>query len=360
MTDNKMRGGNGHLGNGDGAGHRGNAATIRSGWYAALLSILAKRAFIILALIGVGFIGALMSPYFLTPSNIQNIVLTGAVISVLAVGQYMVIVTAGIDLSVGAVTALATVVAAKMLAAGWGVPETIFLTLFFCGVFGTLSGLLVVFARITPFVATLGMMSVAQGVAYLIQDGRLIVIRNSAFKDLLAGNVLGINAQVLTFVTVTIVFTLIMRFTVFGRQLYAIGGNAEAARLSGIPVTRNLVAAYSISGLLAGLAGLMLAAQLGQGSSLMARGAELDSIAAAVVGGASLFGGVGSPIAAVLGGLLIGTISNILDLRGIAAEPQLIMKGLLILFAVYLTSGRGIDLRMRLKQILTRHRPQTA
>lgn len=321
-----------------------------------LLDLLLKRSFVIAALIFVGIVGQLLSPYFFTAQNVENIVLTGAVISVLAVGQFMVIVTAGIDLSVGAVTALATVVAAKLLSAGWGVPETILATLLFCGAFGTLSGLLVVFGRITPFVATLGTMSVAQGVAYLIQSGMLIVIRNDDFKALLAGKAWGINAQVLTFIMVTVVFTLIMRFSVFGRQLYAIGGNAEAARLSGLPVKRNLVAAYAISGLLAGLAGLMLAAQLGQGSSLMARGAELDSIAAAVVGGASLFGGVGTPLAAVVGGLLIGTISNIFDLRGVAAEPQLIMKGLLILLAVYLTSGHGVELRQRIRQSLAARR----
>lgn len=313
--------------------------------------MLASRAYIALALVSVGVVGALMSPYFLTRDNFNNIVLTGAVISVLAVGQFIVIVTAGIDLSVGAVTALATVVAAKLLQAGWGVPSAILTTLLCCGTFGMLNGLLVVFGRITPFVATLGMLSVAQGVAFLIQNGMLIVIHDETFKGLLNGAVLGVSSQVVTFVVVTIVFSIVMRWTTFGRQLYAIGGNAEAARLSGIPVTRSLVAAYAISGLLAGLAGLMLAAQLGQGSSLMARGAELDSIAAAVVGGASLFGGVGTPAAAVLGGLLIGTISNILDLRGIAAEPQLIMKGLLILLAVFLTSGRGAEIRARLQRL---------
>jgi ribose transport system permease protein len=327
---------------------------LRESWGRSVITILAGRAVLILALAAVCAIGALLSPYFLTTSNMENIVLTGAVISVLAVGQYMVIVTAGIDLSVGAIAALATVVAAKLLAAGFGVPETIVVTLCVCGLFGTVSGVLVVYGGITPFVATLGMMSVAQGVAYLIQNGMLIVISNTAFINLLSGTVLGVNAQVMDFVCVTIVFGVIMRWTVFGRQLYAIGGNTEAARLSGLPVTRNLIAAYAISGLLAGFAGLMLAAQLSQGSSLMARGAELDSIAAAVVGGASLFGGVGSPVAAVLGGLLIGTISNILDLCGVAAEPQLIMKGLLILFAVYFTSGRGSGLRGRLHGLLIR------
>ena len=204
--------------------------------------------------------------------------------------------------------------------------------------------------------ATLLTMSMAQGVAYLIKSGMLIVIRNDDLKALLAGKAWGINARVLIFINVTVVFTLIMRFSVFGRQLYAIGGYAEAARLSGLPVTCNLVAAYAISGLLAGLAGLMLAAQLGQGGWLMARGAELDSIAAAEVGGASLFGGVGTPLAAVVGGLLIATISNIFDLRGVAAEPQLIMKGLLNLLAVYLTSGHGVEVRQRIRQSLAARR----
>jgi ribose transport system permease protein len=326
-------------------------ADIRYG-VAGVMRVLASRAYIVLALVSVGAVGALMSPYFLTRDNFDNIVLTGAVISVLAVGQFMVIVTAGIDLSVGAVTALATVVVAKLLQVGWGVPTAILATLICCGTFGVLNGLLVVFGRITPFVATLGMLSVAQGVAFLIQNGMLIVIHDDAFKSMLNGSVFGVSSQVVTFVVVTLVFSIVMRWTTFGRQLYAIGGNAEAARLSGLPVTRSLVAAYAISSLLAGLAGLMLAAQLGQGSSLMARGAELDSIAAAVVGGASLFGGVGTPAAAVIGGLLIGTISNILDLRGIAAEPQLIMKGLLILLAVFLTSGRGAQIRARLRRLL--------
>jgi ribose transport system permease protein len=134
-----------------------------------------------------------------------------------------------------------------------------------------------------------------------------------------------------------------MRFTSFGRRLYAIGGNREAARLSGLPVNRDLVCAYAIAGLLAGLAGLMLAGQLSQGSSLVGQGYELDSIAAAVVGGAALMGGTGGPVTAVIGGLLIGTISNIMNLAGVQSEPQLVIKGGLILVAVFLTGGAGVQ-----------------
>lgn len=311
----------------------------------------ASKAYLLAGLAAVVAIGAALSPYFFTARNFSNVLVTGSVISILAVGQFMVIVTAGIDLSVGSVAALASVIAAVLLEHGWPAALVVVVTLACCGLAGVISGSLVVFGRITPFIATLAMLSIAEGVAFLIQHGTLIVITNQSFIQFFAGKHFGVQSPVLIFVAVTIIFAVIMRWTVFGRQLYAIGGNAEAARLSGLPVRRNLVAAYTISGVLAGLAGLVLAAQLSEGNSLLAQGYELNAIAAAVVGGASLFGGVGSPIAAVLGGLLIGVISDIMNLRSIQAEPQLIIQGLLILVAVYFTSGGGGDLGARLRML---------
>ncbi|NMR21696.1 ABC transporter permease [Cellulomonas fimi] len=306
-------------------------------------------------------IGALLSPYFLSEANFRNILITGAVVSVLAVGQFMVIVTAGIDLSVGAVASFSTVASAVLMAQGRSAWSTVALSLLACGVIGLVNGALVVYARITPFIATLGMLGVVQGLAYLVQGGTYVRIENQAFIGLFSGDVGGVPRQVLIFALVTVIFAVLMRWSTFGRQLYAIGGNAEAAHLSGLPVKRNVVAAYVISAALASIAGFMLAAQLGEGSSRLGQGLELDSIAAAVVGGASLFGGLGSPAAAVLGGLLIGTISNIMNLRGVAAEPQLIIKGFLILFAVFVTSGKGADLRGSLgamaKSVLFHRRP---
>jgi ribose transport system permease protein len=214
-------------------------------------------------------------------------------------------------------------------------------TLLCCAVAGLLNGFLVVYARITPFIATLGMLSVVRGLAFVIQVGTLIVISNQNFIDVFAGKTAGVPHPVAIFVVVAVVAALVMRFSTFGRRLYAIGGNPEAARLSGLPVHRDLICTYVVSGTLAGLGGLMLAAQLSQGSSLVGEGYELSSIAAAVVGGASLFGGTGDPISAVLGALIIGTIGNIMNLMGIQSEPQLIITGLLILIAVFLTSGDG-------------------
>jgi ribose transport system permease protein len=272
---------------------------------------------------------------------------------VLAVGQFMVIVTAGIDLSVGSIAALATVVAAVLLRNGQSTAVAVLVTLVICGLVGVINGGLVVYGGITPFIATLGMMSVVRGAAFLVQTGTLIGITNQHFLNTFSGKTGGVPHVVIIFVVVMLVTAFVMQYTAFGRRLYAIGGNPEASRLSGLPVNRDLLSAYAFAGLMAGLAGLMLAAQLSQGSSLVGQGYELDSIAAAVVGGASLFGGTGSPTTAVIGGLLIGTISNIMNLAGIQSEPQLIIKGALILVAVFLTSGGGPK-RIRQLSMLTR------
>lgn len=318
----------------------------------SFLRRLAGQAYLPLGIAAVIGLGALLSPFFATWQNFENILVTSAVFSVLAVGQFIVIVTAGIDLSVGRLAALATVVAAVLMQGGVSWPVASLLTLGTTMFAGLINGSVIVFGRITPFIATLGMLSIAQGVSFLWQGGTLIKIDNTGFRGFFDGEVVGIPSPVVIFVVVGLTFGVIMKWTAFGRQLYAIGGNAEAARLSGLPVKRNLIVAYSISGLLAGLAGLILAAQLGQGNSLVAQGYELNAIAAAVVGGASLFGGVGAPIAAILGALLLGTISNIMNLRGIQAQEQLMITGLIILIAAYITSGAGADYRNKLHTLL--------
>jgi len=156
------------------------------------------------------------------------------------------------------------------------------------------------------------------------------------------GRVAGIATPVLIFVVVTIIAAFCSRYTTFGRRLYAIGGNREAARLSGLPVSRDLLVTYTLSSLLAGLAGLLAAAQLLQGSSLIGRGYELDAIAAVVVGGASLVGGKGDPLSSVIGVFVLATIVNIMNLVGISSEPQLVIKGAVIIAAVFLSSAGGV------------------
>jgi ribose transport system permease protein len=313
--------------------------------------------YLVVVLLATVVVGTFASPYFLTVRNIENVLTFSAIVSVLAVGQFFVVVTGGIDLSVGSIAALTTVVAAVMLQAGYPTLLAVGAAVLVAGAAGGVNGVMVVKARITPFVATLAMMSIARGVAYMIQVGSLISITDEGFIGFFAGKTGPIPNPVIIFVVVMLVAAFAMRYTTFGRRLYAIGGNPEAARLSGLPVSLTLGLAYTLCGLLAGVAGLILAGQLQQGSSLLGVGYELDSIAAVVVGGASLAGGTGDPIGAVMGGLIIGTIGNIMNLVGIPSEPQLIVKGLLILVAVFFITSDGSN---RIRQTITRYRRAVA
>jgi ribose transport system permease protein len=302
-----------------------------------------SKSYLILVLLAFVLIGFIASPNFLTSRNASNVVTFSAIVSVLAVGQFFVILTGGIDLSVASVVALATVVSALLLKSGHSAATAAVLTLLICAAVGFVNGLLVVGLRIAPFIATLATMSAIQGLSYVIQSSSLIQISNSSFITFFSeGSILGLRSPVLIFVLVMLVAGFAARYTNFGRRLYAVGGNREAARLSGLPVSRDLLITYTLSGALAGLAGLLAAAQLLEGSSLIGQGYELDAIAAVVVGGASLAGGKGDPISAVIGGFIMEIIINIMNLIGISSEPQLIIKGAVIVLAVFLSSAGGL------------------
>lgn len=289
-------------------------------------------------------IGSVVSPDFLSARNASNVVAYSAIIAVLAIGQFFVILTGGIDLSVGSILAMSTVVSALTLKSGIGAGLSVVLTLGICALAGLINGVLVVWFRIPPFIATLAMLSVVKGFSYIIQSTSLIQISDNSFIEVFASGVtLGLRNPVLIFIVVALIAAFVTKFTTFGRRLYAIGGNPEAARLSGLPVHRDLLVTYTVSGLLAGLAGLIAAAQLLQGSSLIGTGYELDAIAAVVVGGASLMGGKGDPLSAVIGVFILATIINIMNLAGISSEPQLVIKGGVILIAVFLSSAGGVQ-----------------
>jgi len=312
--------------------------------------------YLLIVLVAIVVFGYFLSPYFLTSRNIGNVLTFAAVVSVIAVGQFFVIVTGGIDLSVGSIVALSTVVAAVGMKNGMPPFVASVLALLVSGAFGSISGLLVVKARIAPFVATLAMMSIGRGSSYLVQVGSLISISDEGFIHFFAGKTGIIPNPVILFVSVMLVSAFFMQFSTFGRRLYAIGGNTEAARLSGLPVTEATFSVYMLSGLLSGLAGLILAAQLTQGSSLLAQGYELDAIAAVVVGGASLSGGTGNPLKAVVGGLIIAVIGNIMNLMTIPSEPQLVVKGILIIIAVVFIGGKTQPRLFRKRTLVRRSR----
>jgi ribose transport system permease protein len=331
-----------HVNSGRDVSAPAGSATARPGLLAAMRQAL-PQSYLLLVLVAIVVIGFIASPDFLTTRNATNVITFSAIVAVLAVGQFFVVLTGGIDLSVGSVVALSTVVTALMLQQGQPAGVAVVITLAVCSLVGLLNGVLVVWLGIAPFIATLATLSIVQGLSYITQSTSLIQITNTTFVGWFSdGAVLGVPNPVLIFVAVTLLAAFAARFSTFGRRLYAVGGNREAARLSGLPVSRDLLLTYALSGLLAGLAGLLAAAQLLQGSSLIGQGYELDAIAAVVVGGASLFGGKGNPVGAVIGCFIISIITNIMNLIGVSSEPQLVIKGIVIVVAVFLSSAGGV------------------
>lgn len=323
---------------------------------ARIRSAVGTRGYLLLVLAGVMLAGTLLSPYFFTSRNLEEVLISASIVAVLAVGQFFVIVTGGIDLSVGSTAALSSVILGLSLQAGLPTGVAIVLALTAAVIVGLINGIVVVHALITPFIATLAMLSIIRGVAYLIQGGSLVEVLSGTFQSIFYGDIGPIRSPILIPIIVLIVGGFVMASSAFGRRLYALGGNAEAARLSGLPVDRDRIVVYVISAFLAGLSGLMIAAQLTEGSARIGTGYELDAIAAVVVGGASLFGGTGDPFSAVVGGLIIAVILNIMNLMGLAAEPQLIITGLVILAAVFFTSGKGRALLGRMPRPRSRAR----
>lgn len=303
--------------------------------------LLSRKLYLLLVLAAVMVVGSFASPYFLTARNINSGLITNSSVVVLAIGQFAVIVTGGIDLSVGSIAALASVIGALML--GHHVPAGLVIVacLAMGAAIGAINGLVIVFGRITPFIATLGMLNIASGLAYLFQTGDLIQITDNHFVSLLTGSKFVLAAPILIAIVVLLIATMVMNSMPVGRRLYALGGNPEAARLSGLPVKADLIKAYSTSGLLAALAGVMISAQLAEGSAIIGSNYELAAIAAAVVGGASLFGGRGDPVGAAIGALIIGAITDIMQLRNVASQSQLLIQGVVVLVAVFFVSGGG-------------------
>ncbi len=283
-------------------------------------------------------------PTFLKAENLLNVANQVVVIALLAAGMTLVIVTGGIDLSVGSLVALSAVVTAIAIRGAGGTGATAAATVaagagavVACGLLGGTSGLLVTAFRLPPFIATLGMMQVASGVAYMLARGQSIYAIPESFTWLGRGADLGSipNAVVLVAVVYAVAHVVLSR-TVFGRYVYATGGNAEAARLSGVNVPLVLVAVYVLNGAMAGLGGVVVASQLKAGSPTYGAMYELYAIAAVVVGGTSLAGGSGRILGTLIGALIIAVIQNGMNLTGVQSYVQKVVLGLVIVGAVIL------------------------
>jgi ribose/xylose/arabinose/galactoside ABC-type transport system permease subunit len=280
---------------------------------------------------------AIVSTPFRTLSNFENILQQTSVNGIMAVGMTLVIITAGIDLSVGSVLALSAVVASSFAHPGTHpLVVPVLLGLLVGLVCGTVNGVLIAKKRLAPFIVTLGMMTVARGMALVYTNGRPVINLSDSYDEIGGGFGGGIPFSTLIFFGVISLGAFILHFTRFGRYVFAVGGNELAAKVSGVNTDRILISVYALTGALAGLAGIVLSSRVMSASPATGAGYELDAIAAVVIGGTSLSGGVGSISGTVVGVLIIGVMNNGLDLLNVSSYWQQIVKGLIIVLAVLL------------------------
>ncbi len=294
--------------------------------------------FVIFVLIMAG--ATWQSPDFLTVGNVMNVLRQVAGTGIMSVGMLFVILTGGIDLSVGSVAAVGSVVSA-MLLQQYGTTVSLPITIGAGMACGLLSGVTVAFLRLPPFVMTLAVMTIARGVALILSSGQPIMVSDNgaALTDFANDFVLGVPDPVLLMLGVFVVAGVVLGLTRFGRLVRATGSNIEAVRLSGIAVPRYILAVYVISGALAAVAGVISTGRSGVGSATVGVGAELQVIAAVVIGGASLTGGRGGVVNTLLGVLVLGMIGNIMNLAGVPGYSQDVCMGVIIMLAVLLQQG---------------------
>jgi len=280
---------------------------------------------------------SVFSPPFSTLSNVENILQQTSVNGIIAVGMTLVIISGGIDLSAGSVLALSAVMAASFAHPGAHllvVPVSLGVLVGVTS--GTLNGLLIAKRRLAPFIVTLGMMTAARGLALVYTNGRPVINLSDSYNRIGGGSAGDIPFAALVFLGVVLVGAFILHYTRFGRHVFAVGGNELAAKVSGINTERVLVGVYALAGALSGLAGIVLSSRVMSGSPATGQGYELDAIAAVVIGGTSLSGGVGSIGGTIAGVFIIGVMNNGLDLLNVSSYWQQIAKGLIIILAVLL------------------------
>ncbi len=274
------------------------------------------------------------APNFLTLPNQLNILRDAAFVGIIAWGMTLVLIAGEIDISVGPHVAFAGVVLATLAQAGVPLPLACLLVLILGALIGSVAGALRAYMDVPSFIVTLALWLALRGIAQVMSDAVPIVIMDFSFQKLGAGSVLGVPVPAVIMLALFLGFSFIATQTVFGRSVYAVGGNAEAARLSAIPVARVRIAVFAITGTLAALTGILVASRLGSGNSGAASGLEFDIIAAVVVGGTSLFGGRGTMLGTLLGVIFIAALVNGLVLMGVDPFAQGIVRGAVILVAV--------------------------
>ncbi|MGI6010012.1 MAG: ABC transporter permease [Ruminococcus sp.] len=286
---------------------------------------------------------AILSPVFLTGTNLINVLNQVIVYAILGAGMSCVIYTGGIDLSVGAILAVAGILCGKMMHANVPMVLAIIGGILVAVVIGAANGFLVSYCKLQPMIATLGVFQIARGVALTITGGRTVTGFSDAFKWIGNGKLFGteIPVAVLFMLIIYIIVYYVMKYRRLGRILYSIGGNQEATRLSGINVRKYKMYSYMINGLMAGIAGIIYTAKLNSAQGIAGEGYELDAIAAAVIGGTSLLGGRGSIWGTLIGAIVMGVIRNGMNLLNISSYIQQIVLGAIIILAVLFDSYKA-------------------
>jgi len=291
-----------------------------------------------LALIGVCIALACMSPSFLSLSNSLDVMRQVSINAVIAFGMTLSILLGGIDLSVGSILAVSSVLAAMTMKQGQDAALAAGVAILAGAAMGSLNGVVIAKGKVAPFIATLGTMTLLRGAALVLSKGSPISGFSSEFFAMLGGGYVArlIPVPVVLMLVMFVVFWFLLTRTVFGRHVYATGGNPEAARLSGVNTDRVQILVYTVSGAMAALAGVILTSRLDSAQPTAGAGYELDAITAVVLGGTSLAGGRGWIFGTLVGALLIGVLNNGLNLMGVSAFYQLVVKGSVILLAVLL------------------------
>ncbi|WP_377887997.1 ribose ABC transporter permease [Alkalihalobacillus sp. R86527] len=314
----------------------GKQAEEKSTWINTLFLLDKYRVLIIfLALI---LVASLLSDAFFTMSNLLNVLRQVSIVAIISVGMTLVILTAGIDLSVGSVMAFTGAVAAGVITSGVSFPIAILLCMVIGLLMGAANGLIVAIGGVPSFIATLAVMVIARGMTLVYTQGNPIVISDPGFRFIGGGSIAGIPFPIVLMIVIFIIMYWVLKHTTFGRYIYAIGGNEEATRLAGIPVNRVKIIVYALAGLFSSVSALIYTSRLMSAQPNAGMGIELDAIAAVIIGGTRLTGGKGGVTGTLIGALIMGVLDNILNLMNVSPFYQDIAKGIVILVAVLVDS----------------------
>lgn len=293
----------------------------------------------LIALVGLMIVITIINPSFLTTNNLLNLLLQVTANGFIAFGMTFVILTGGIDLSVGSSLALSSALAAGLIGGGLPVPVAIVLAICLGGLFGMLNGLLIAYGKLAPFIVTLATMTIFRGATLVYTNGNPVTKGLSdsfLFQFLGQGYIVGIPFPVILMFLVFVILAILLHKTAFGKAVYALGGNEKAAYISGIKLNKVKIIIYTISGMMASLSGLIIISRLSSAQPTAGASYEMDAIAAVVLGGTSLSGGKGRIWGTLIGALIIGVLNNGLNIIGVSAFWQQVVKGIVILIAVLL------------------------